>query len=242
VRQVYNDHYFHGGEAGYPDYLSERDILISHGRRYARLLKNYTTAGTVLDVGAAAGFVLKGFEESGWSGIGIEPNPRMAEFGRTQLGIQVEAGTIEQFQTSETYDLISMIQVIAHFVDPRKAFEVAAEITKPAGLWLIETWNRESFVARVLGQHWHEYSPPSVLHWFSPEGLRCLAKQFGFSEVACGRPSKRLNAAHAKSLLHYKLQDSRLAVIASRPLDLIPDHLSIPYPNYDLFWALFQRS
>jgi hypothetical protein len=40
--------------------------------------------------------------------------------------------------------------------------------------WIIETWNRDDWVARLLGRHWHEYSPPSVLHWFNPDGLRRL--------------------------------------------------------------------
>jgi SAM-dependent methyltransferase len=200
------------------------------------------TPGLVLDIGSAAGFILKGFQERGWSGCGIEPNPRMAEYASTQLGLDVEVGTLEQFQSSERYDLISMIQVVAHFYDLRKALQVAMEITRPAGFWLVETWDRESLMARVLGKHWHEYSPPSVLHWFSPEGLKRLAGQFGFSEVARGRPSKRLNGAHVKSLLGYKLQSSRLGELTAGLLDVIPDHLAIPYPAYDLFWILFQKS
>jgi SAM-dependent methyltransferase len=242
VDQIYGDHYFCGGEAGYPDYLSEAEILLAHGKQYGLLLKRYMTPGTMLDVGAAAGFVLKGFQESGWRGIGLEPNPHMAEYARTQLGLRVGTSTLEQFQGHERYDLISMIQVVAHFYELRQAFQVAAEFTRPGGFWLIETWNRESFVARALGQHWHEYSPPSVLHWFSPEGLKRFVAQFGFFEIARGRPSKWLNGAHVKSLLGYKLQDSQLSWLASGLLDVIPDHLTIPYPTYDLFWILFQKT
>lgn len=242
VDQVYGDHYFCGGEAGYPDYLSEAEILLAHGKQYGLLLKRYMPPGTVLDVGAAAGFILKGFQESGWQGIGLEPNPYMAEYARTQLGLRVGTSTLEQFQGHERYDLISMIQVVAHFYELRQAFQVAAEFTRPGGFWLIETWNRESLVARALGQHWHEYSPPSVLHWFSPEGLKRFVAQFGFFEVARGRPSKWLNGAHVKSLLGYKLQGSQLSWLAGGLLDVIPDHLTIPYPTYDLFWILFQKT
>lgn len=241
VERIYDDHYFFGGADGYPDYLSEEEILTAHGRLYSALLKRYMTPGTVLDVGAAAGFTLRGFLESGWNGRGIEPNSRMAECARTQLGLDVEVGTLEEFQGGGRYDLVSMIQVIAHFYNLRKALKVAAEITRPGGSWLIETWDRESLVARILGKHWHEYSPPSVLHWFSPGGLKQLAGQFGFSEVARGRPSKWLSGAHAKSLLSYKLQSSSLGRLAAGLLDVIPNHLTIPYPAYDLFWMLFQK-
>lgn len=238
--QVYHDDYFKGGAAGYPDYLSEAKILLVHGRRYGTLLKKFATPGKILDIGAAAGFILKGFKESGWDGIGLEPNLSMASYGRTNLGLQIESGSLEHFSFNQQFEIVSMIQVIAHFFDIRQALQKAADATKPGGFWLIETWNRESWIARSLGRNWHEYSPPSVLHWFSPEGLKLLVAQFGFSEVARGRPAKRISGAHAKSLLDYKLQNSPLSWLRGG-LKIIPDHLVIPYPTFDLFWILFQK-
>lgn len=239
---VYSDQYFQGGGAGYPNYLSEAQILRSHSQRYSQILTHYMKPGTILDVGAAAGFVLQGFLDSGWSGRGIEPNPRMADYARIRLGLTVDTGTLEQFQSSDRYDLISMIQVVPHFFGLHKAFQAAAEATKLNGFWLIETWNRESCTARAFGQNWHEYSPPSVLHWFSPAGLQRLAAQYGFREIARGRPAKWINGAHAKSLLRYKLEGSGLGKIATKMLGIIPKQLLIPYPAEDLFWALFQKS
>jgi SAM-dependent methyltransferase len=235
---VYGDDYFQGGGAGYSDYLAGKDLLIKHGQRYARLLKAYMPAGTVLDVGAAAGFILQGMIGEGWRGRGIEPNLRMSEHARTHLHLGVETGSIEGFRTEERFDLVTMIQVVAHFPDVREAFEVSSEITRPGGFCLIETWNRESWTARIFGRHWHEYSPPSVLHWFTPATLRRLAEQFGFREVASGRPAKWLNAAHAMSLLTYKLGGGRLLRDAEK---LIPRNIPLPYPGDDLFWMLFRR-
>lgn len=242
VERIYDDQYFQGGGAGYTDYLSEARILRAHGQKYGDLLARYMTPGTLLDVGAAAGFVLKGFLDQGWRGEGIEPNPRMAEYARTHLGLHVATGALEQFEGERQYDLVSMIQVVAHFVDPRRALQVAAEKTRAGGCWLIETWNRESWTARAFGKHWHEYSPPSVLHWFSPEGLGRLAGQLGFREIARGRPAKWIEGAHAKSLLRYRLEGSRLGQLVAGAVGLIPDRISIPYPAEDLFWALYRKS
>jgi SAM-dependent methyltransferase len=242
VERVYGSDYFHGGGSGYPDYLGEAEILRLHGQRYGRLLAGYAQAGNVLDVGAAAGFILQGLQDTGWRGVGIEPNQEMAHFARTQLRLQVSEGALEEFETHDQFDVISMIQVAAHFRDVRKAFQVAAALTRPSGFWLIETWSTQSWTARVLGSHWHEYSPPSTLNYFSPEGLRCLSAQFGFRQVARGRPVKRINGAHAKSLLQYKLGGSRLERFAAATAGFIPDRISIPYPSEDLFWALFRRS
>jgi SAM-dependent methyltransferase len=241
VGQVYGDQYFQGG-AGYLDYLAEGTILAAHGKRYARLLERYVSPGTLLDVGAAAGFMLKGFIECGWTGASIEPNPRMAEHARTHLGLQVQCCSLEEFQSGECYDLISMIQVVPHFYDLRRALQAAAQHTRPGGHWLIETWNRASWTARLFGQNWHEYSPPSVLHWFSPEGLQRLAAQFAFREVARGRPAKWISIGHAESILRYKLAGSALGNNLLGLLRRLPSSLAIPYPADDLFWVLYEKA
>jgi SAM-dependent methyltransferase len=241
TKRIYKDDYFKGGGAGYPNYLAEEEILTEHGRRYGAFLKQYTAPGTVLDVGAAAGFLLKGFQNSGWQGMGLEPNSSMVSYGHDNLGLEMEIGGLENFSSDRRFDLVSMIQVIAHFSDIRQALQKAAQVTRDNGFWLIESWNKDSWIARVLGEQWHEYSPPSVLHWFSPSDLNLLVAQYGFSEVARGRPAKYLNGAHVKSILGYKLQDSPLHWLRGG-LKLIPDQMAVPYPNLDLFWMLFQKT
>jgi SAM-dependent methyltransferase len=238
--EVYNDSYFTGGGAGYTDYLGEASLLIAHGRRYGRLLGQYCSPGVVLDVGAGAGFILKGLTETGWQGDGLEPNAQMAAYARQAYDLNVHVGTFEDFTPDKQYDLITMIQVVAHFYDVQRAFDTASRAVKPGGYWLVETWDKDSKVARTLGENWHEYSPPSVLHWFSRKTLARLASRYGMREVASGRPQKWLNGQHAKSLARYKLKDSPVQFL-SPTLAIIPDNLPIPYPSFDLFWMLFQK-
>ncbi len=245
VDKIYGDHYFNGGGDGYPNYLGEGALVTAHGQRYGHLLRNYLPAGRVLDVGAAAGFVLCGLQKEGWQGVGLEPNAQMAAYGRQQLGLTMVTGDLESYALQPgvaTFDLVTMIQVIAHFYDLRQALQQAAALTRPGGYWLVESWDYSSWPARLLGAGWHEYSPPSVLHWFSPQGLTKLAGQFGMTLVASGRPRKELNGAHAKSLLRHKLAQSTVKHVINRPLDLIPDDLPIPYPAFDLFWSLFRKA
>jgi SAM-dependent methyltransferase len=230
----------HGG-AGSSDYLGEAELLRARGRWYARLLARYTRPGTLLDVGAAAGFVLQGFIDRGWAGQGLEPNPALAEYARTRLGLPVATGALEELRPGESFDLVSLLQVLPHVVDPRRALAAAAAVTRPGGHWLIETGNRVSWTAWAFGQDWHEYSPPGVLHWFSPEGVRRLAGQFGFRKVARGRPSRWINGRRAKSLLRHKLGTSGPARVVSRLMGVIPDRLAIPYPAEDLFWMLLRK-
>ena len=237
----YGDDYFHGGGAGYADYLSEERLLRAHGRRYGKLLSRFASPGRLLDVGAAAGFILQGYADAGWRGDGLEPNARLAAHGRDRLGFNMHVGSLEAFRSDCLYDAVSMIQVVAHFVDPLSAFRSAVRLTKPGGLWLIETWNRASFTARFFGSNWHEYSPPTVLHWFTPRQLKATLERLGMRQIARGRPAKWLDGQHAKSLLQHKLGTSMLGRAANACLKIVPNALPIPYPSEDLFWAVFRR-
>ncbi|MFM2430389.1 MAG: hypothetical protein RLZZ511_1602 [Cyanobacteriota bacterium] len=238
---IYGDDYFEGGGAGYPGYLAEANLIRAHGRRYAKMLTRHCRPGRVLDVGAAAGFVLQGFVQSGWQGTGVEPNDRMAAHGREQLGLDIRTGSLEQVNPGDTYDLVTMVQVIPHFWDLHQAMQTASQATKRDGYWLIETWNRESRMAQFFGQNWHEYSPPSVLRWFAPEDLGILAAQYGFREVDRGRPQKWISGAHVKSLAGHKLKTMGALRYLRPLLKLIPDGLRLPYPAEDLFWVLYQK-
>jgi 2-polyprenyl-3-methyl-5-hydroxy-6-metoxy-1,4-benzoquinol methylase len=241
VETHYDDDYFFGGGAGYDDYLSEAALLTAHGRRYARILSRFTTPGRLLDVGAAAGFVLNGFAEAGWEGHGIEPNATMARHGREQLNLDVACGTLEDMPADSQFDVVSMIQVVAHFLEPQEATRRVAELVRPGGLCLVETWNVRSWSARLFGQNWHEYSPPSVLQWYSPATLSQLFASHGFEQIARGRPAKKISIGHARSLLEHGQERSIFARVGASVLKYLPGDLTLPYPSEDLFWMVFRR-
>lgn len=237
VDVVYGDEYFHGGGAGYPDYLADASLMRKHGQRYGKLLSRFHRPGRLLDIGAAAGFVLEGMTDTGWSGEGIEPNAKMAEYGRNQLGLSIRTGTLDTVGLLEPFDAISWIQVLAHFPDPLSTFRQADALTKIGGVWLIETWDCESLTAKLLGNSWHEYSPPSVLHWWSPPVLQRTLASLGYRLRGTGKPQKWIGLRHAKSLLMHKYGSG----LAGGLLKYIPDGLAVPYPSEDLFWAVYEK-
>ena len=242
VSTVYSNEYFNGGGAGYSDYLAEERLLRDRGKWYAKVLAKYVAPGSILDVGAAAGFVLQGFIDSGWTGSGIEPNDTMASVARSRLGLEVWTGMMENLAGDLQFDAVSMIQVLPHFIDPKHAMGVVARILKPGGLLLIETWNRKSLTAKWMGQNWHEYSPPSVLHWFDPDSVNRLANSFGLTEIARGRPAKKILTSHAKSLLKHTMSSSVVGRVGLPFLNLIPDGWALPYPAEDLFYMVLRKN
>jgi SAM-dependent methyltransferase len=239
---VYGDAYFTEGGAGYVDYHAEADLLRRRGERYGRILARHATPGHLLDVGAAAGYLLEGLAEAGWSGTGIEPNMDMAEAARSR-GVDVRVGLADEATLSAqriaegSLDAISMIQVIAHVLDPVASLRALTRRLRPGGLLLVETWDRSSLTARALGTRWHEWSPPSVVHWFRRPELDATATRVGLLPVAHGRMAKQIAAAHAAALLTAGNPDGAASRLARR----IPPRAVLPYPAEDLFWALYRR-
>lgn len=235
VEKVYDHSYFHEGGAGYSDYLLESDLLYERGKKYAKKIqKVIAQKGRVLDVGSAAGFILKGYVDEGWHGIGIEPNLEMAKYGCQELGLEIKQGAFENYKTPLKFDFISMIQVVSHFYEQKKAFENASKLLKKGGYLLIESWDRNSISAKIFGKKWHEYSPPSVLHWYSLKSLTNYLTKFGFERIEHGRPAKKISGRHIKSLLKYHLGESAI-------LNIIPEKMKFRYPSEDLFWVIFRK-
>ena len=241
LSKVYSDEYFFEGKDGYPNYLEEKEILLKYGIHYAEIISEYTKPGKILDVGCAAGFILKGFESMGWQGFGVEPNETMANYGKNELNLDIQIGSLETYHTENKFDLISMIQVIGHFYDIDKALENISNLSTKNGLILIESWNMNSLVARIFGKNWHEYSPPSVINWFSDKSLAKLFNDYGFELVENGFPAKRINLNHALSLLEKNSPNiffkRRLIAFLSKVLG----NLVINYPPVDLKWYLFRK-
>lgn len=241
VDEIYSDDYFFKGGAGYDDYTLEKDMLIKRGEYYAGKINKFTTTGEVLDVGAAAGFLLKGFENKGWKGTGIEPNNFMVEYGKNTVGVNIKKGTIETVALQDKFDLVILIQVMAHIYDLHSSISKLHNLLKPNGHLLIETWDKDSITARIFGKNWHEYSPPGTLNYFSKRTLNQLMLQHNFSMIAQGTPKKRIHSKHAKSLIRHKLLESKALKWMAGITSLIPGNMMLPYPSEDLFWALYKK-
>lgn len=242
VKIIYSNEYFWGEGDGYPDYTLEKNILIKRGENYADIIKNFIPTGRILDVGSAAGFILKGFENRGWQGTGIEPNQSMVEYGRNVVGVNILNSTLENAKLNEQFDLVIMIQVIAHLYNLKDSFKKIKNNLKPGGFLLIETWNKDSRTARFLGKNWHEIFPPSSINYFSKKTLNRLLNLNGFSLIAGGRPKKSIHSIHAKSILRHRLLEIPKSKWLAKFLCLIPNDIIIPYPAEDLFWALFKKT
>lgn len=241
IKEVYSDAYFFEGGQGYPNYLDEKNILLQYGRRYAGIMQKITQPGSMLDVGSASGFILKGFAEAGWQCKGLEPNNNMSLYGKNELGLDIETGSLENFTTSEKFNLVTLIQVIGHFTNVDAAMEQIVVMLEPGGFVLVESWDMSSRYAKIMGRHWHEYSPPSVVNWFSEKTLVQLFNYYGFEQVAKGRPLKKISLKHGFSLLDESTPKFTGKAAMVKFFKNSIGRFNIIYPPFDVKWYVWKK-
>ena len=96
---------------------------------------------------------------------------------------------------------------------------------------MIETWDKDSIIARIFGKHWHEFSPPSTLNYFSRKTLNEIVSQYDFSLVGQGTPKKRIYSSHAKSFIKHRIAEVKELRWMERVISLIPENIILPYPS-----------
>ncbi|MFI1990366.1 class I SAM-dependent methyltransferase [Actinoplanes sp. NPDC020271] len=98
-----------------------------------------TGGRTVLDAGCGTGIEARQLRDLGCTVLGVEPDPRMADFARS-TGIEVEVATIEAWDPrGRTFDLVTA-GTAWHWVDPVAGAAAAARVL-PAGGRLAPFWH-----------------------------------------------------------------------------------------------------
>ncbi len=147
--------------------------------------EGYRYFNRLLDVGCSTGDFLEYAARRGWDIAGCELASHSAEVASGRLGCDIRAGSFEEsgFE-DESFDVVTMWDVIEHLYDPVAAVKEAWRILRPGGLLAMNTPNYNSFSRYVLGSRWEGLIPPRHLFVFSPRTARRLIAQTGGRTVA----------------------------------------------------------
>ena len=109
-----------------------------------------------LDVGTGTGIAARQLRAAGARVLGVEPDPRMADFAR-RTGVEVEVATFETWEPAgRLFDAV-VAATAWHWVDPVAGAAQAARVLRPGGL---------------LAPFWHAFQPPAELAEAFATGLQ----------------------------------------------------------------------
>lgn len=142
-------------------------------------------AGKVLDIGCANGVFLREMKKRNWEVFGVETNQSAAESCQSSFGRDhIFASPLTKLNLlPNSFDLITLFQVLEHLPDPKKHLELCYQLLKKDGLLIIDVQNYSSPEAKIFGPNWYGLDIPRHLSQFRKSDLLSLIQQYGFAKV-----------------------------------------------------------
>ncbi len=184
VTHLYQDgNYYAETGPGYTDYSGqEKTLRLTFRKLIARVTNHLEKTNSVLEIGCGFGFFLDEIKDLFTEVVGTEMDPNAVQHAR-ELGIQVNNSSLENFETSQNWDLVAMIQVIEHIVDPEEAIIKMKRLLSPNGSLLLVTPDFDSPLRHLLKKKWPSYKIPEHLYYFNKESMGFLLKKCGAKTV-----------------------------------------------------------
>ncbi|MBI4145266.1 class I SAM-dependent methyltransferase [Candidatus Woesearchaeota archaeon] len=218
---------------GYSEGSDETFISQARGRertfaRQLKIISKFTAPGRILDIGTAGGSLLAVAKPMGWKVEGIEPNKWLCNWGKEHYGITIKPGILEDYKfPNNSFDLITLMDVLEHTGDPKKVLEECNRILKPGGLIAINVPDSDSWLHRVMGRRWVFYLSVH-LYYFNHKTMNAMLRHTGFKPLTSRPHFQLLEFGYLLFRLGaYSKLISNVGIKVARLLHI--DRLLIPY-------------
>ncbi len=142
---------------------------------------------TLFDIGCGTGEFLQFMKKAGWEVFGIEPSKEASQKMKKK-GIAVysspEAFTSRQEEKRPQFDVITLINVLEHVIDPKETIVSLKRFLKKGGILYVRVPNDfnklQALASKKIKQKQWWIAPPSHLNYFSFQTLEKLLKFCGF--------------------------------------------------------------
>ena len=168
------------------EYENGRKERYLQAKALLRELNNHRAKGNLLDVGAGSGILVEAAIEDGYDATGIEPSAWLQEQAE-ERHLPVKKGVLSDIPTTDKFDVITLIDVIEHVVDPLDLLIEIKERLKPDGCAMIVTPDCHSFFAKLLGRKWWHYRVAHI-GYFNLENLKAACEKSGLEVISHTRP------------------------------------------------------
>jgi len=161
-------------------YLEEETGRRKASRKVLERIEQLTTKGRILDIGSSAGFFLAEAKNRGWETTGIEFSSWSKKYAEEHFGLTIYNQPLEKLNwPAESFEAITMLDVIEHLIDPRQVLSEVKKILKPNGVLAITTPDMGSLTAKLTKENWYAILP-GHLFYFSSKALRKIFSEAGF--------------------------------------------------------------
>lgn len=182
LRTMYEAAYYQG-TAAY-SYIDERKNEKFESYVWdARLntIQKFKAQGSFLDIGSSFGGFLNRARLKGFTVQGVEISTYSAKYSNAR-GIPTFQGSVLDSQfAKESFDVITLIEVIEHLDKPDLVFEKLSQILKKEGLLVIQTANFDGEQAKKEAAKYHYYLP-GHLYYYSLSNLTQILTKYGFKK------------------------------------------------------------
>jgi 2-polyprenyl-3-methyl-5-hydroxy-6-metoxy-1,4-benzoquinol methylase len=175
-----------------PVYLRERSAREITFEKHLKSLESFSGPGDgrqLLDVGAYLGVFIEVAQQAGWDATGLEPSLWAVDYA-SERGLQMVRGTLEEANFStDSFDAVTMWDVIEHLGNPLEELCHSYRILKPGGWIAVHTMDIDSVMAKIMRGRW-PWLMEMHIYYFSRVTLAQMLEQAGF-RVAKVRPEGR---------------------------------------------------
>ncbi len=152
-----------------------------HDRALGMILDQYGARppGRALDIGCAVPYSLGRLRAEGWTVVGTDPSPQVAEIGRELYDVEVRTGLYqpELFSGEPSFDVVIMSHVLEHLVAPVEVLRGVSRSLDRDGLLYVE-------VPDLLHPDVpFGYFTFEHLNYFTPRTLVALLAAAGFAPI-----------------------------------------------------------
>ena len=133
-----------------------------------------------LDVGCGLGYLLDVAQDRGFAVDGIDYNRWAVDWIASKYRFSATCGDFMEYE-GDSFDAVTMLDVIEHLPQPFDALAKAASLTRPGGIFVVSTMDCDSFLSRLLGRRLEDFRRTREhLYFFNRRTMQACLEQAGF--------------------------------------------------------------
>ena len=184
---VYDKYYFEGKGSNYRPY--EDKLAVIRKKYLPKIIRiGLKRNSSVLDIGCAFGYFLRCCDEIGYTTWGVDISTYAITRAREETVAKLCVSDVNNglpFFEDNSFDLVTMFDVIEHLQKPCTVLNEAHRILKASGILIVTTPNLnaiERLFKKSMGQEsaWHGFHDHTHLCVFTTRYLKRLVEQTGF--------------------------------------------------------------